>query len=118
GRGARGGRACQDNQNLQNAHVERTFEEWQGTLFSALPNGQGCADCHMKTSDGAASTVSSKGRRLPAHGFPAVDLAVTPFPEMDTQRAQAQALLDDVIQPTLCVDQLTNRMDLTLENVT
>ena len=40
--------SCHDIQNLQGAHVERTFQEWQGTLFSALPNGQGCADCHMK----------------------------------------------------------------------
>ena len=110
--------SCHDIQNLQGAHVERTFQEWQGTLFAALPNGQGCADCHMKTSDGPASNVSTKVRQLHAHDFPAVDLAVTPFPEMDTQRARAQALLDDVIQPTLCLNQLTNRLELTLENVT
>src|SRR3954468_5843336 len=35
--------SCHDIQNLQDAHVERTYQEWQGTLFSALPNGQGCA---------------------------------------------------------------------------
>jgi hypothetical protein len=110
--------SCHDIQNLQGAHVERTFEEWQGTLFSALPNGQGCADCHMKSSDGPASTVSTKVRRLHAHGFPAVDLAVTPFPEMETQKMLSQQLLDDVIQPTLCLDTLTNSLDLTLENVT
>ena len=50
--------------------------------------------------------------------LPGVDLAVTPFPEMDTQRAQAQALLDPLIQPTLCYNTLTQRMELTLENVT
>jgi Cytochrome c554 and c-prime len=110
--------SCHDIQNLQGAHVERTFEEWQGTLFSALPNGQGCADCHMKSSSGPASTVSTKERRLHAHGFPAVDLAVTDFPEMATQRMLSQQLLDDVIQPTLCLNQLTNRLELTLENVT
>jgi len=110
--------SCHDIQNLQGAHVERTFEEWQGTLFSALPNGQGCADCHMKSSNGAASTVAPKERRLHAHGFPAVDLAVTDFPEQATQRAQAQALLDGLIQPTLCYNTLTRKMELTLENVT
>ncbi len=109
--------SCHDIQNLQGAHVERTFEEWQGTLFAALPNGQGCADCHMKSSDGPASTVSTKVRRLHAHGFPAVDLAVTEFPERETQKMRSQQLLDDVIQPTLCLDTLTNRLELTLENV-
>jgi nitrate/TMAO reductase-like tetraheme cytochrome c subunit len=110
--------SCHDIQNLQGAHVERTFEEWQGTLFSALPNGQGCADCHMKPSNGPASTVSPKQRRIHAHGFPAVDVAVTDFPEQDTQRAQAQALLDGVLQPTLCYNTVTQKMELTLENVT
>ena len=36
--------SCHDIQNLQGAHVERTFEEWQGTLFATPPNGQGCAE--------------------------------------------------------------------------
>ena len=64
------------------------------------------------------STVSTKARKLHPHGAPGVDLAVTPFPEMDTQRAQAQAMLDPLIQPTLCYNTLTQRMELTLENVT
>jgi hypothetical protein len=111
--------SCHDIQNMQGAHVERTFKEWQETLFSTPPNGQGCAsNCHMMTSDGPASTVSTKVRRLHAHDFPAVDLALTPFPEMETQRMRAQKLLDDVIQPTLCFNDLTRRMELTLENTT
>jgi hypothetical protein len=71
----------------------------------------------MKRQQGAASTVSTKVRTLHAHGFPAVDLAVTPFPEMETQKMQAQQLLDTVLQPTLCFNDLTKRMELTLENV-
>jgi hypothetical protein len=111
--------SCHDIQNMQGAHVERTYLEWQQTLFATPPNGQGCAsNCHMATSDGPASTASSKVRRLHAHDFPAVDLAVTPFPEMETQRMRAQKLLDDVIQPTLCFNNLTRRMELTLENAT
>ena len=110
--------SCHDIQNLQGAHVERTFEEWQGTLFAALPNGQGCADCHMKASRGPASSVTTNVRTLHAHNFPAVDLAVTPFPNAETQAAAAQALLDQVIQPTLCLNELTNTLELTLENVT
>jgi hypothetical protein len=110
--------SCHDIQNLQGAHVERTFEEWQGTLFAALPNGQGGADCHMKASKGPASSVTTNLRTLHAHNFPAVDLPVTSFPNVDAQKAAAQALLDDVIQPTLCLDELTNQLELTLENVT
>jgi hypothetical protein len=110
--------SCHDIQNQQGAHVERTYEEWQTTLFAALPNGQGCADCHMKATSGAASTVSTKVRTLHAHTFPGVDLAVTDFPQMNVQRAQAQAMLDLLIQPTLCLNELTNKLDLTLENVT
>ena len=112
--------SCHDIQNLLGAHVERTYQEWQGTRFSITPDGQGCASsgCHMATSDGPASTISSKMRRLHAHDFPAVDLAVTPFPEADSQRAQAQALLDGVLQSTLCFNQAFNRMELTLENIT
>src|SRR4029077_10808978 len=77
--------SCHDIQNLQGAHVERTYQEWQGTLFSLPPNGQGCASnaCHMATSDGAASTISTKVRRLHAHDFPGVDLAVRPHPELE-----------------------------------
>jgi hypothetical protein len=112
--------SCHDIQNLKGAHVERTYQEWQGTLFSMPPNGQGCAGngCHMDTSDGVASMVSSKVRRLHSHDFPAVDLALTPFPEMETQKLRAQQLLDGVLQPTLCFNDLTRRMELTLENVT
>jgi len=110
--------SCHDIQNLKGAHVERTFEEWQGTLFAALPNGQGCADCHMKASQGAASSVTTNVRTLHAHNFPAVDLAMTSFPNADSQKAAAQALLDQVIQPTLCLNVLTNQVELTLENVT
>ena len=88
--------SCHDIQNLQGAHVERTYQEWQGTLFATLPNGQGCAgrlphgDVRRRRVDGL-----DKVRRLHAHDFPAVDLAVTPFPEMETQRTRAQQLLDD-----------------------
>jgi hypothetical protein len=111
--------SCHDIQNLQGAHVERTFEEWQGTLFSQPPNGQGCGGCHMKSiSTGNVSTVADKQRKIHPHGMPGVDLAVTDFPGVDKQRAQAQTMLDALIQPTLCYNPLDQRMELTLENVT
>jgi nitrate/TMAO reductase-like tetraheme cytochrome c subunit len=113
--------SCHDIQNLQGAHVERTFEEWQGTLFAAMPGGQSCADCHMPGRDGTASTVSSKVRRLHSHLFPGVDLAVGDFPtdspQNAAQQAATQAFLDTVVQGTICLNQLAGRIELTLDNV-
>jgi hypothetical protein len=115
--------SCHDIVNLQGAHVERTYQEWQGTLFAKPPKGLTCVQCHMAGSDGPASTVSSqKVRRLHSHTFPAVDLAVTAPdaaapPNLDAQRAEAQAQLDSVVQSTICLNPTTSRIELTLENV-
>jgi hypothetical protein len=113
--------SCHDIQNLQQAHVERTFKEWRETVFAVSPGGATCAQCHMPGRDGPASTLSSRVRRLHSHAFPAVDLALTPFPannpQNDRQRAAAQTLLDTVIQATLCHNPLTGRLELTLDNV-
>ena len=69
--------SCHDIANLQGAHVERTFAEWQATSLSQLPNGESCAQCHMAASNGPASVTSpDKLRRVHDHAFPAVDLAV------------------------------------------
>jgi hypothetical protein len=112
--------SCHDIQNLQNAHVERTFQEWQTTVFAVTPGGSGCAQCHMAGRDGAASTVSTNVRRLHNHAFPAVDVAVTPFPAdapgNDASRAANQAFLDTAVQSTLCLNTLSSRLELTLDN--
>jgi nitrate reductase cytochrome c-type subunit len=115
--------SCHDIQNLQGAHVERTFEEWQPTLFAVSPNGQTCVQCHMPTYGrvGPASNVSTVPRTLHSHTFPAVDLPVTPFPadnpQNDAQRAESQAVLDQTVQGTLCVNQVSQRIEVTLDNV-
>jgi hypothetical protein len=115
--------SCHDIQNLQGAHVERTFEEWLTTLFAVSPNGQTCIQCHMPTYGrvGAASTVSTVPRTLHSHTFPSVDLAPTPFPadnpQNEDQRTESQALLDQTIQGTLCVNQVSQRIEVTLDNV-
>jgi Cytochrome c554 and c-prime len=113
--------SCHDIQNLQGAHVERTFQEWQTTVFSGARGGSGCAECHMTGRDGPVSSVTTRVRRLHSHDFPAVDLAVTPFPagapQNRAQRASAQALLDETIQSTLCLNPLTSRFELTIDNV-
>jgi hypothetical protein len=111
--------SCHDIQNLQQAHVERTFAEWQQTLFAVPPNGTTCAQCHMPGSNGPASTVSTgKVRRVHSHVLAGVDLALTAgFPQKDAQKASAQDFLDRTLQATLCLDPSANSLQLTFDNV-
>ncbi|HXJ19033.1 MAG TPA: multiheme c-type cytochrome [Polyangia bacterium] len=119
--------SCHDIVNLQGAHVERTFAEWQATTLSQLPNGQSCAQCHMTVTSAPVSTISpTKVRRVRDHTLAAVDLAVAPFPpggdagaagQNDQQQASAQMLLDTTVQETLCLNPATRRLQLTLDNV-
>jgi hypothetical protein len=113
--------ACHDIRNLQDAHVERTFAEWKDTVFAIAPGGATCTQCHMPGRDAPASSVSTRVRRVHSHTFAGVDLAATPFPadnpQNERQRAEAQAMLDTVLQATLCHNPLTGRMELTLDNV-
>jgi len=111
--------SCHDIVNQHQVALERTFQEWKGTLFSIQPHGQSCAQCHMAGSDGPASTVSTRTRRLHNHEFPAVDVALTPFAGADAQaqRASAQRMLDSVLQGTVCVDDVSRRITVALDNV-
>jgi hypothetical protein len=84
--------------------VERTFDEWKGTLFSRSPTTLTCGQCHMSGRDGLAAEAKGTGlRRVHAHDFPGVDVALTPFPEMEAQRAAVQSQLDTTLQGALCV---------------
>ncbi|HLK92009.1 MAG TPA: multiheme c-type cytochrome [Polyangia bacterium] len=118
--------SCHDIVNMQQAHVERTFAEWSATVLSATAGGQSCAECHMVASDGAVSTTSpDKIRRVHNHMFPAVDLPIGDFPAADAgtppqngaMQAASQAFLDTAIQETLCLNPVTKKLALTLDNV-
>lgn len=114
--------SCHDIVNGHGVALERTFQEWQATLFAVTPHGVSCAGCHMTGSDGPASTVSTKSRRLHDHSFPGVDVALTPFPLLPAgglaQQTQAvQAMLDGELQSTLCYDDSTQKITVALDNV-
>ena len=122
--------SCHDIQTLQGAHIERTFAEWTTTTLSQTPGGESCAQCHMVASDGAVSTTTpTKIRRVHSHMFPAVDLAVGDFPaaaqsggndiapQNEAQRTAATAFLSTAIQQTLCLNPVTHKLLLTLDNV-
>jgi hypothetical protein len=109
--------SCHDIVNQHDAHVERTYEEWQGTVFAQPGKGVSCPACHMEGSDGMVAATSTRTRRLHRHDFPAVDLALTPWPEADAQRQRAQELLDSTVQSTVCWNPVTSRVEVTLDNV-
>ncbi len=110
--------ACHDVVTPHGAHVERTFAEWKGSLYSQ-PGQLSCGKCHMESRPGSASSAPGAPRRiLHDHSMPAVDIALTPFPEAEAQRAAVQRLLDQTLITKLCVKQtpLGFSADVTLDN--
>ncbi len=114
--------ACHDVVTPAGVHLERTFKEWQDSLY-ANEDGGGltCGSCHMRGQDAAASNVdNSPLRRVHDHAMPAIDVAITTFPEQDAQKAAVQELLDTTLSAELCVTWANDetQLNLTLENIT
>jgi hypothetical protein len=111
--------SCHDIVNMQGAHVERTFQEWQDSRFSIPQGGLTCGQsCHMDGRDGPASTTTgSRIRRLHSHTLAGVDVALSDFPEAGPQRDAVQTLLNGSLQATLCLDPLRKQIQLSLDNV-
>lgn len=101
--------SCHDIVNDRGTHIERTFEEWRGSVFSQPGVGSSCGQCHMDQSaapERAALLPHAPLRRTHHHGFPAVDAATTPFPDAESARKQValnQAFLNTTLQSALCV---------------
>ncbi|MBK6697374.1 MAG: hypothetical protein IPG50_35065 [Myxococcales bacterium] len=98
--------ACHDVITPHGAHIERTFLEWTQSLYAKpSPKTQlTCGKCHMESRLGKAAAVAdAPTRRLHDHSMPAVDVALTPFPEADDQRRRVQQFLDGSLIAKLCV---------------
>ena len=96
--------SCHDVVTPLGARIERTYEEWEDSIFSDPVVGLSCGECHMRGRDGIAAEVEGVPlRRIHDHRFPGVDLALTPWPEREDQRAAVQDFLDDSVSATLCV---------------
>jgi hypothetical protein len=118
--------SCHDIVTPAGAHIERTYAEWQDSLFAKPVVGLQCSECHMNRRAGTAA-ADSGARKVHDHGFPGVDVALQPFPaefpeEQDRQRALVQELLDDTVAAYLCVapaasDDASSLAVVTLENV-
>jgi hypothetical protein len=97
--------ACHDVVTQPGAHVERTFDEWNASLY-AKPGQLACGKCHMDGRDGPAAAVpGAPTRKVHDHSMAAVDIALTPFSDTDAQRAGVQRLLDATLLTKLCVKQ-------------
>ena len=101
--------ACHDIVTPHGAELERTFQEWKQSVFSTLPSGATCAQCHMNrgaTDAPIAKFEKSPPRRLHSHRQVGVDLALTDFPERDIQKQKVEELLASTLQSALCVKQI------------
>ncbi|HKO47934.1 MAG TPA: multiheme c-type cytochrome [Polyangiaceae bacterium] len=97
--------SCHDVVNGHAVAIERSFAEWQASAF-ATSSGSTCGQCHMPKSPEPGPIALFPGapsRDRHSHQFPGVDLALTPFPEAEAQRAAVQSFLDTTLQTALCV---------------
>jgi Cytochrome c554 and c-prime len=96
--------SCHDVVTPRGVHLERTFQEWKTTFFSDGDplHHLTCGSCHMRSSSGVIADAPGLDVKLRMNGFhehmwPAIDQALTPFPEMAAQAAGIQRDLDPAI---------------------
>ncbi len=103
-------------------HLERTFEQWQASIFSPPQAADdsaalSCNGCHMlpttgvPIADGLGPSAPLRARH--AHTFAGVDVALGTFPDTgdadvdrasaDQQRAELERLLDSTLRLEVCV---------------
>ncbi|HKU39676.1 MAG TPA: multiheme c-type cytochrome, partial [Polyangiales bacterium] len=77
---------CHDIVTPNGTHLERTFKEWQESIFASSDPTvfQSCQSCHMRRSRNAMPAApgfeGSLARDTHSHLWPAVDVALTDFP--------------------------------------
>ncbi len=103
-------------------HLERTFSEWQGSIFSPPQAADdtaalSCNGCHMPATAGVQvvdrADMKTPLRSRHLHAFAGVDVALTPFPATGDpaldeassalQQAEVQRLLDTTLRLEVCV---------------
>jgi hypothetical protein len=89
--------SCHDVVNAHGVQLERTFLEYQESLFGkAGPGFDTCAGCHMPGRPGRAAEVvdvNTPQRTVHEHLWPGVDVALTPFPDREAQRLAVECAL-------------------------
>jgi hypothetical protein len=101
--------ACHDIVSPAGAAIERTYSEWESSIYSYADGGETCGQCHMKQSTSPKPIAQASGvkpREYHAHDFPGVDVALTQgFPNGDAEHGLVQTFLQTTLQAALCVTQ-------------
>jgi hypothetical protein len=85
--------SCHDVVTPNGVHVERTYLEYQESLFGQSGEGfDTCSGCHMPGTPGSAA-VGGGARTVHEHLWPGVDTALSPFPDRDAQRLAVECAL-------------------------
>jgi nitrate/TMAO reductase-like tetraheme cytochrome c subunit len=88
--------SCHDVVAPSGVQLERTFSEYSDSLFGRLNQGfETCAGCHMPGRKGrrAAELPDAPQRIVHEHLWPAVDVALTAFPDAALQRQAVECEL-------------------------
>lgn len=112
--------SCHDIVSPAGAHIERTFAEWKTSQFG---NGEAarvsCGHCHMPGRKAPIADFDGvKLREFHGHEWPGVDVALTPFPNREAQRAAVEKSLSETVISQLCVSPPLGDLavDVVLEN--
>jgi hypothetical protein len=96
--------SCHDVVTPRGVELERTYKEWQSTFFAETDpqHHLTCGGCHMPSStdviaDAQGLEVKSHSNGFHEHLWPAIDQALTPFPEGDMLAAGIKRDLDPAI---------------------
>ncbi len=113
--------ACHDIVSPLGAHVERTYSEWQSSLFANPQLGKqlACGKCHTEgRSDVAANAPGVGLRTVHDHKMAGVDVALTPFAQSTEQHAAVQVNLNTTITTKMCVrpGRLGTNVEITIDN--
>lgn len=113
--------SCHDIVLPNGVHLERTYLEWQESVFDK-PVDQGglsCGGCHMEGTDDVIADVEGVPlRRRKEHAWPGVDIAITPWPDQEIQLAGIERDLFGAILPKLCFNPNNGgQIEYTLDNV-
>ncbi len=114
---------CHDIRLANDVHLERTYSEWQASIFGNTDDPlqrTTCGGCHMKTYQGVAADFEDVPFRtfVHEHSFPGIDVAVTPWPDEALQLSQIERELAPAILPRLCITPVNGgEIEYRLDNI-
>jgi hypothetical protein len=102
--------------------LERTFAEWQGSVFATGKTPFACGNCHFERIEGVPiANYPGVGTREVRHGhrFSGVDVALTDFPDRDAQQKAVLNQLSTSLRVQVCapIPGLSGDVTVQVENV-